>query len=161
MKINNFQAGQPMHHLLRPESNHEGKIDKTKKDFFESANSGFLPKGVSPEAKTSTIIAPIEYIQEQLDAILVDYPPFFPLGKFQRADLIKKIQGIQDQVEKSPLSSDIKRNIKNHKVSENANDNEIGIALKGFINLKNAVSQNPSAVDGNLETLGVTFDIKI
>lgn len=150
-----------MHRLSCSESKHECKIDKAERDPSEAANSASPVKGVSPEARISSIIASIEYIQEQLDAILVHYPPFFPLGKFQRANLIKKIQGIHDQVEKSSLSSDIKRNIKNRKVSEKANDNEIGTALQGLINLKNEVSQKPSAVKGNLETQNVIFDIII
>jgi len=95
-----------------------------------------------------TLITRINYTKEQLDKILSEYPPFFPAGTFQRADLIEGIRGIQDAVERSSIQSDLKKEISAGKLDENATDSEIAGALDKLVSLGDELSRSlPMAVE--------------
>jgi hypothetical protein len=110
--------------------------------------SGSANVAQAPEAQAQSLVTHINYTKEQLDTILKEYPPFFPVGKYQRIDLIKTIRAIQDQVEKSSVQSDLKREISASKLSENASDSDISAALNQLFGLRDELSKSlPVAVE--------------
>ncbi|HET6514374.1 MAG TPA: hypothetical protein VFG09_04380 [Thermodesulfovibrionales bacterium] len=122
---------------------------------YRQSDGGAEAKSVSPDTSVSArpsdlpaqnVLAHIDYFKEQLDAILTQYPPFFPPGSYQRIDLIKKIRGLQDEVGKSSLPADIKKAVGGQKLADDATDGEIGAAIQGLLNVSNKASQKISAV---------------
>lgn len=114
----------------------------------------------SPAIQAQALITHINYTKAQLDKILVNFPPFFPLGSYQRADLIKGIRGIQDQVEKSSVKSNVKQEISSSKLSENAADKDISAALDQLMSLRDELSKSlPPAAESPKQ--GVLVSIKV
>jgi hypothetical protein len=83
----------------------------------------------------------IDFTKDQLDKILVDYPPFFPPGTYQRVDLIKGIRSIQDEVEKSSFQSETRNQIVSRKLSDNATDSDIAAALDHLFRFGDEIAQ--------------------
>jgi hypothetical protein len=115
MNINSIQTSEIEPAILPQRSN--SKAD---------AGTGLLPEPstrVSPSASVSrnaprttvvqatTLVNHIDYLKEQLDKILVDFPPFFPPGSYQRVDLIKGIRNIQEGAEKSSVPRNMHKDI--------------------------------------------------
>jgi hypothetical protein len=96
----------------------------------------------TPEAQMLSISSNIDYIQKNLDAVLINYPPFFPAGHPQRIDLIKGLKGIQDKIEKSSIPADVKKGLSDTKLSYNSSDGEISAALDNLIHFKDSIIQN-------------------
>ena len=117
-------------------------------------------KSNSPEAQAQTSVTHINYIKKELDTILIDYPPFFPAGSPQRIDLIKKIKGLQGEIENAPVSSDTKKSIRDQKLSDKATDAEINTALQGIMNAKNELTRHIPA-ESNTARPGSFLDVKI
>ena len=115
---------------------------------------------IAPEVQAQTVVTRVNYLQEELDAVLVDYPPFFPPGSPQRIDLIKGIKGLQSEIGNAPVSSDTKKSIRTQKLSENATDAEIGTALRGIMNAKNELTRN-IPVGSNAARRGSFLNVKI
>lgn len=148
MKVNSIQANEVMAAILRsPETNDSG-VDAGKGSSHEPSVSVIPSLSAStnapqsPGIQTQALITHINYAREQLDKILVDFPPFFPPGSSQRIDLIKTIRGIQDQVEKSSIQSDMKQEISLSKLSGNATDSEISAALDQLFSLRDEISKS-------------------
>jgi hypothetical protein len=148
MKVSSIQTNEVMAAILRsPEKNDSG-VDAGKGPFPEPSSSvipsssgstyATQPSGIRAQA----LITHINYAKEQLDKILVEFPPFFPAGSYQRVDLIRAIRGIQDQVEKSSVQSSLKQDISSGKLSENATDSDISAALDQLFSLKDELSKS-------------------
>ena len=97
MNITNIQASQIS----------QNAVSMADKFPAYTANRGVSPvtESATPQVQPSAIAAGISYLKEQLDKILVNYPPFFPLGTYQRLDLIKKIKGIEEDIQKSSIDT--------------------------------------------------------
>jgi hypothetical protein len=114
----------------------------------------------TPLVEARTLANHIDYLKEQLDKILVDFPPFFPPGTYQRADLIKGIRSIQDEVEKSSVTSDMKEEISSQKLTENATDLGISAALDKLLSLRNDIAKKIPETAESLEP-GTMISIKV
>ncbi len=119
-----------------------------------------VPSVASKAPQAAGLTAGIDYIKEQLDTILVSYPPFFPLGTYQRLDLIKQVQGLQDEVQKSSIDIDLKKSIAGSKLSEHANDQQISAALTGLFGLRETLAGDKSAALEKTKP-GAILDIKV
>lgn len=94
--------------------------------------------------------------RRQLDEIMYSYPPFFPLATYQRADLIRKIQTLQDEILKKAAETGSSALQAQPRITEQATDQEISSALEG---LKNAME---SAVSGLTDKgAGAILSIKV
>lgn len=114
----------------------------------------------TPQGQMVSISSHINYIQQQLDALLDRYPPFFPAGAPQRIDLIKGFKWVQDKIENSIIPADFKKGLSDAKLSDNASDNDISNALNNLIQIKNTINQN-STEDSNTQQPGVVVNTKI
>ncbi len=148
MKLNSIQANEVTAAILRPPEKNDGGVDAGRRPYPEFSASSTPRQSASPDAQRSSgnqaqaLSARISYVKEQLDKILVEFPPFFPAGSYQRIDLIKGIRGIQDQVEKSSVQSKLKEEISSNKLSDSASDSDISVALDQLLNLKDDLSQS-------------------
>jgi hypothetical protein len=153
MKVNSIQTSEFVATLLRSSENNDSRIDVGKGPAPEpsipvipdsAGSSTSPPLGVQAQ----TLITHINYTKDQLDKILVSFPPFFPAGSYQRIDLIKSIRGIQDQVEKSSVQDNVKQEIASNKLSEKATDSEISAALGQLFSLRDELSKGlPTATE--------------
>jgi hypothetical protein len=98
----------------------------------------------TPQIQAQGITAFIDSIQEQLDLILVHYPPFFPIGTYQRVDLIQKIKGIQEEVEGSSVDEGIKKTFSGITLKDDATDEDISAALDKLFGLRDALMKDGS-----------------
>jgi hypothetical protein len=148
MKVNDIQTNEVMAAILRSPERNDSWVDAGKRPSPElsvsviPSSSGSTNSTQSPVNQAKTLITHINYTKEQLDKILVSFPPFFPAGSYQRIDLIKAVRGIQDQVEKSSVQSDMKQEISSNKLSKNATDSEISAALDRLFSLKDVLSKS-------------------
>jgi hypothetical protein len=147
MNINSIQTSEVMPVILRSPERNNAKVDAGKGPSPEPStsvlpgSSGPTNDAQSPMIQAQTLITHINYAKEQLDKILVEFPPFFPPGSYQRIDLIKGIRGIQVEVEKSSIQSDLKKEISSSKLSEDATDSEISAALARLFSLRDELSK--------------------
>lgn len=95
-----------------------------------------------PEVEAQVLISRIDYVKDQLEKILVDFPPFFPPGTYQRLDLIKGIRNIQDDIEKSSIADSVKKEPASEKLTEEATDHDITVALDELMDFRDEVAQN-------------------
>lgn len=93
----------------------------------ESASSGGNQALPQLNSLTSS-----NYVKEQIDNIMLSFPPYFPVGSPQRVDLIKGVKGVQDEIKSSPLPTEVKDTLAGQKLTDSATDKEISTALKGI-----------------------------
>jgi len=96
---------------------------------------------ITPQGQMLSISSNIDFIQKQLDALMDNYPPFFPAGAPQRIDLIKGFQWVQKKIENSTIPADIKEGLSNTKLSDNASDSDIMAALHDLTRINNSIKQ--------------------
>lgn len=102
----------------------------------------------SPGTTAQDAPAHIDYFKAQLDSLLTHYPPFFPAGSYQRIDLIKKIKGIQEEIERSSLDSNLKKMSAGRKLDNDSSDAEISAAIDNISKLRDTLTENnPAAAD--------------
>lgn len=166
MKLTSIQTNEVTAAILRSPEKYDGGVGGRKRTSPELSvsvipnvsTSANAPR--SPDLQAQALSTRINYIREQLDEILVNFPPFFPPGSSERIDLIKAVRGIQDQVEKSPLQSSLKEQISLNKLSENAADSDISVALEQLLGFKDELSErlpagNESPQPGTLVSIKV------
>ena len=124
MNIDIINPGRPAQGLAHPEGKTSPAID-----MAENAS-----KGAPHEVRAQSVVDRISYMKRQLDEILVSYPPFFPAGSPQRPDLIKRIQGIQDEIAKLSVQAKAPAgNMKIKKLPGNATDKDISRAIEDLV----------------------------
>jgi hypothetical protein len=108
---------------------------------------------VSPQG----ILAGINYVEDQLRTLLTSFPPFFPMGTFQRADLIRGIRSIEDQIGKAGGNENIKKIFSDKKLSANASDTEISASLSRLFAVREHIKEaNPGpAKPGSLLNVSI------
>jgi hypothetical protein len=166
MKVNSIQTSEFVATLLRSSENNDSRVDVGKGPAPEPSISvipGSAGSSTGPPlgVQAQTLITHINYTKDQLDKILVSFPPFFPAGSYQRIDLIKSIRGIQDQVEKSSVQANVKQEIaSSNKLSEKATDSEISAALDQLFSLRDELSKGLPAATENPQP-GALVSIKV
>ena len=138
----------------------------------QSANASAAPGNTSstttssqgqqstPEGQMVSVSSSVDYIKQSLDAMLVNYPPFFPAGHPQRIALIKGLKGIQEKIKKSTIPADMKKDLSGIKLTDNASDSDISAALNNLIQIKNSFIQNTTGGSGTKQP-GSVVNIKI
>jgi hypothetical protein len=148
MNIKSIQTNEVVPVILRSSEKSSSRVDAGKglvpdsSALLLSSSSVSTNATQSPGIQSQALLSRINYMKDQLDKILVNFPPFFPAGSYQRVDLIKAIRGIQDEVEKSTVQSDLKVEISSQKLSENASDKDISAALDKLLSLKDELSSS-------------------
>jgi len=115
---------------------------------------------LSPALATQVPSSNVDYIQQQLEKIMIDDPPFFPAGVPQRIDQIKGVNGIQEQIEKSSTTDSVKKIIEGQKPKDSAPDTKITEASQGLTLFKNSLVKDTPAAPATGKT-GAVINIKI
>lgn len=166
MSIKSIQSTQVVPTILRSPERSYAKVDTGARLSPEPSalvGPGSSPSGDTAQASVAqlqAVVNRIDYIEEQLNKILVDFPPFWPPGTFQRADLIKGIRSIQDEVEKSSMANVRKQDNASLKLEENATDQEISAALDHLFNLRDELGKSITNTAEALEP-GTMFSIRV
>ncbi len=158
MEINNVLMQSNQVEPLRPSARSENSVDT-------SGKSSSPPIGNQSSPTTSAgqlvlISSSIDYIQNALNAALVNDPPFFPAGHPQRIDLIKGIKGIQENIEKSAIPQEAKKSATQPKLSDQASNGEISAAWDSLTHFKDSFLQNNNE-GSNTKQPGTVVNIKI
>lgn len=158
MEINNVILQSNQADALRPTGRSENSVDTSNKSSSAPVSGHSSP--ATPEAQSMSISGSINYIQNKLDAALINYPPFFPAGHPQRIDLIKGLKGIQETIKKSAIPEEAKKTAAGPKLSDHASDSEISAALDSLVQFKNSFIQNHTE-GTNTKQPGTVVNIKI
>jgi hypothetical protein len=115
--------------------------------------SATLPEGTAThQVQPEGISAGISYLKEQLNNLLTSYPPFFPAGSYQRADLITKVRGIEDKIQEYAKSSKLSNPVlaafdEFETLKPEASDQEIAGALDRLFAFRDTLDREGSASD--------------
>jgi hypothetical protein len=110
------------------------------------SSAGKISTGLSANAPGASQLHVMESgssvngLQKLFELLVVQFPPFFPIGKFQRLDLIKKIKGAQEEVEKSNIDPNLKKIYSGKKLSNDATDAEISDTLNDLAKLRDTLT---------------------
>ena len=74
----------------RPEAVREGRS--------ASSSSGSAAGVSSRESSLGTLITRVDLLKESIEKILTHFPPFFPIGTYQRPDWVTEIKGMQNEM---------------------------------------------------------------
>jgi hypothetical protein len=144
MNINSIQSGQLSQNAIR--SN-----DRSGQAADGRSDSSYTQSKVevkTPQVTAERVVLGINYFKDQIREILTSFPPFFPAGSPQRIDLIKKIKGLEELVEKSSPKKGSNKISSDKRLSEEASDKEISAALDRLFGFRDAVQQaNPQPAE--------------
>ncbi|MBI5634136.1 MAG: hypothetical protein HZA15_11750 [Nitrospirae bacterium] len=160
MNINDINMTQALQNAIRPSEKSNAPV-QTRSNIASSTSSAQFA-GESPASQTSAkgLIVSIDFIKQQLDNILVNYPPFFPLGTFQRLDLIKKVKGVEEQIAKSSVDDGLKKVFSGEKLSVDATDKDISVALDRLFQFRDTIAQDKAVAAEQVQP-GTILDIKV
>lgn len=164
MKITDMQTNQGSKNTVRPVDNSNPAIDKRMGPSVHRMNFSVssAKKGIikTPKVGAQGINASFNYIREQLDEVLVHYPPFFPIAKYQRLDLIEKVKGIEETLESLSIDENLKDMTSGKKLTDEATDEELSRALDKFFHLRDTLTKNESVLS-DIAKIGSILNIKV
>jgi hypothetical protein len=162
MNIKSIQAIQVPQNAVRPADGNDATSEGRSVSSAGKAGSGVPSIGSrTPQIQSSGTGASVDNVQLLLhDLITVHYPPFFPLGKYQRIELIKKVRVVQEEVDKSDIDSNLKKTHSGEKLTDNATDKEISTALEKLFELRNKITGRKPAPTGKTKP-GMILNAKV
>jgi hypothetical protein len=137
MDINSIQSGQLSQNAILS-NNRRGQVADGRSGSSYTQSSVEIK---TPQVSAETVVPRINYLKQQLSELLTSFPPYFPAGSPQRIDLIKKINGLDELVEKSSPKKSGDKTSSDNKLSEDASDKEISAALDRLFGFRDAVQQ--------------------
>jgi hypothetical protein len=151
MNIPNIHIYQGLQNTVRPAGENNAATTNRPLSVGITNNSGSL-SGV-PKATGNQLLgitALINNLQTHVESNLniVRDPPFFPIATYQRADLIKRIRIIEEEVQRSSLDNGLRPEFTPSELKAQASDKEISAALDKLFALRNRLTGNeplPSA----------------
>jgi hypothetical protein len=157
MNINIIQSGQISQKVISAgDQGNYGSETRTN----SLSDSALSISKQEPAITESAIPVGISYLKEQLDQLLTSYPPFFPVGSYQRADLIRGIRSLEEKIGKSATGENIKTLFSGKRLSENASDHEISVSLDRLLAVKDKLTGRTAIVKEAIKP-GTLLDIKI
>ncbi|MBI5849285.1 MAG: hypothetical protein HZB31_15280 [Nitrospirae bacterium] len=160
MNINDINITQAMQNAIRPAEKSNVPVQARTNISPSAASAQFTGETQASQVPARGLVVSIDFIKTQLDNILVNYPPFFPLGTFQRLDLIKKVKGVEEQIAKSSVDEGLKKVFSGEKLSVDATDKDISVALDRLFQFRDTIAQDKSVTAEQLQP-GAILDIKV
>ena len=133
MNILNIHAYPGMQNAARPAGENSAALSRSPGSSSDDIGSTRSPgdKGLIPWPSLS-VTAQIDRLQQHVEGNLniVRDPPFFPIATYQRADLVKRVRIIEEQVQRLGLEkSNIKVTFSAEPLKEKATDKDLAAAL--------------------------------
>lgn len=144
MIVNSINPYQGMQNALRPGGSNISGGDNRIAPVADRSNPQPAPQMQSSVLPAQRIAERIYLLQIKWDLLEIHYPPFFPIATYQRMDLIGEIRNLQEEVERSSLSPEIKREIAGEKLRDDATDDQIAGILENMISLRDASGREPT-----------------
>jgi len=126
----------------------------------ENFNSSATGRSGIREPQVMTSLTSTNYIKEQLNTIMYSFPPFFPLGSPQRLDLITGIKGVQEEIGKSSLPSELKEKLTANKLTDKSTDREVSAALADLQQYKETIKPKRAQTVDRVQR-GIIVNVKI
>ncbi|MGD0884130.1 MAG: hypothetical protein ABSA46_04500 [Thermodesulfovibrionales bacterium] len=155
MNINSIQASNLPQNSNRPTDRTDSAVDAS---IGSSSEVTSVLK--TPQASTQGITAGVDYVQQQLQALLTSYPPWFPAGTYQNVNLITKGKAPEDQTSDASPDDNLKKTSSETKLPEQASDDKISAAPTGQSGLGDAVKQISSASADSVKP-GTILNVKV
>ena len=114
-----------------------GGVSKSRSEpVQENLASISMPK-VPRESSLARLVTRVDALKESLDKILISFPPFFPIGTYQRLDMIMEIKGIQEEIyQLAGENKDLSPFVPKEQLNETSEDGEIMGALQGMFQFR-------------------------
>jgi len=112
---------------------------------------GMMPSPGSMPGETETtpgplpgIIAQIDNLQQHVESDLniVRDPPFFPIATYQRADLIKRVRIIEEEVQRLSLDKEPGSKPSVNQLNDEATDSELSAALDRLFSFRDRIKSS-------------------
>ena len=156
MNINGIQTGQASQNVIKS-SERSGSSGEPRTGSVSISGAA---AGNSHQLSEAAVAACIDFLKNQLDTLLTSYPPFFPVGSYQRPDLIKGIQTLEEKIGKSAVDESIRKTFSGEKLPDDATDAEISVSVDRLFAVKEKLAQNKTAKSDSLEP-GSFLDLKV
>jgi len=109
---------------------------------FPHVSVSSVGETTTPQVQPDVIATGISYLKDQLEKLLTSFPPFFPVGSYQRADLITKVKGLEERIQEFAKSSSNPAQTdfgEFETLKDDASDQEISNALDRLFEFRNTV----------------------
>lgn len=141
MNIHSIQTGQLSQNVIKSAERGPSPVESRM-----NAVPATAPAEVeAPQTSEAAIVAGISFLQEQLTELLTSFPPFFPAGSYQRADLIRGIKTIEEKVGKVVVDESLKKMFSEKQLTADASDDEISFSLDRLLVAKNQLVEKTAA----------------
>ena len=157
MNITGIQTGQILQNAINSADRGHNSQAKAK---AESSSVSVSSDARTPQVSEQAIIAGISFLKQQLDELLNSYPPFFPVGSYQRLDLIKGIKTLEEKIGKSAVDENIKKIFSGGKLSDDATDAEISASLDKLFIVRDKLAEKKT-VNSEPVKHGSFLDVKV
>jgi len=90
------------------------------------------------------IIAQVDNLQKHVESDLniVRDPPFFPIATYQRADLIKRVRIIEEEVQRLSLDKEPASSPSASQLNDESTDSELSAALDRLFSFRDRIKSN-------------------
>ncbi len=137
MNIQSIQTGQLTQNVIKSAERGPSPV--------ENRTIAAPAEAEAPQPSEAAIVAGISFLQEQLTELLTSFPPFFPAGSYQRADLIRGIKTIEEKVGKAVVDESLKKMFSEKQLTADASDDEISFSLDRLLVAKNQLVEKTAA----------------
>ncbi len=142
--INSINPYQGLQNAIRPGGSNISRGENKSVLTSGQMNTGvFAGEGNAPSGQAVKIAARISNLQAQLDNLnVVSFPPFFPIAKYQRVELILELNHIQAEIWGSAVPAEAKEIVSSVKLNEDATDQELGDAIGKLFAVNDTLKQS-------------------
>lgn len=146
MNINSIQSLQISQNAVSAADRGSSNTGSAHESSFVTVSSEARPA----HASESGLAAGTGFLKAQLDELLTSFPPFFPIGSYQRSDLIRRIKTLEEQVGKSVTDNNIRQLFSKEKLNEKATDTEISASLDRLLAVRDKLTENKGVSPENV-----------
>lgn len=154
MNIQNIHIYQGLQNAVHPSGENNSATMNRPLPLEATSNSGSLSGGSEITLEPpSGVIAMINNLQQHVESNLniVRDPPFFPIATYQRADLIKRVRIVEEEVQRSSLDVSVKSAITARPLKTGATDKEMATALDNLFALRDQLTASKPASPDQIE----------
>lgn len=148
--INNINPYQGLQNAIRPGGANSSGVENRLVLAKGRSNSVLMPETESYQAQLLGITERVNSLQNNWELNQVQDPPFFPIATYQRMELIGEVRNIQQDIERSSLSPELKQAVAGEKLQEDATDKQIATVLDKIRSLRDTISRELAVSKRNI-----------
>jgi hypothetical protein len=148
MNIHNIHTLQGQQNMIHSSSEVNVATSNGILSMVTPSNSGTLSgKPETSLGESHKVTTLINNLQKDLESdlnVVLD-PPFFPIASYQRLDLIEKIRGLGEEIQRSSLDEGLKSTISGNFLKDSATDEEISAAVGKLFAIRDHLTEGVQA----------------